>query len=111
MRANEPLMKMSASVLYIFSSDAWDVRSVMLVNKPVSLSSACEMTASTLREIVLPMAQDELQKKDCPPNTLVNSVKCTRFNPNLSPEDDLDKLALYVMVRVELWSHSTCRTL
>lgn len=111
MRANEPLMKMSASVLYIFSSGAWDVRSVILDKKPVSLSSACEMTASTLREMVLPMAQDELQKKECPPYNLVNSAKCIRFNPNLSPEDELDKLELYVIVRVELWSHSTCRTL
>jgi hypothetical protein len=104
-------MKKSASEPYMFSSAAWDVRSVMLNKKPVSLSSACEMTASTLREMVLPMAQDELQKKEFPPYTLVNSVKCVRFNPNLSPEDELDKLELYVMVRVELRSHSTCRTL
>ncbi len=52
------------------------------------------MTATTFREIVVPIAHDELQKNDWPPETLVYFKKWARFKPNLSPLGETGKLVL-----------------
>jgi hypothetical protein len=67
---------------------------VILESKPVSGSSVYEMTSTTFRDITVPMAHAELQKKDWPPATLVYSKKWARFKPNLSPRDEAGKLVL-----------------